>query len=61
MKKIPITQYLPLTRSKASRKFLNKLNSSNVSAILDLEDSAQNIFDKDATTDVVKKALEFTN
>ena len=49
MKKNPITQYLPLTRPKASRRFLNKLNSSNVSAILDLEDSAQNIFDFEET------------
>ena len=49
MKKIPIIQYLPLTRPKASRRLLNKLESSNVASILDLEDSAQNIFDFEAT------------
>ena len=49
MKKIPIIQYLPLTRPKASRRLLKKLDSSNVASILDLEDSAQDIFDFEKT------------
>jgi len=49
MKKIPVIQYLPLTRPKASRRLLNKLDSFNVATILDLEDSAQNIFDFEET------------
>ena len=46
MNKIPIIQYLPLTRPKAVKLYVKKLNKSNVMTILDLEDSAQNIFDK---------------
>jgi citrate lyase beta subunit len=49
MKKIPIIQYLPLTRPKASRRLLKTFEIQNIGAILDLEDSAQNIFDYDET------------
>ena len=45
----PIIQYLPLTRSKASRRFLNRLNKKGVHVILDLEDSAQDPFDIEET------------
>lgn len=44
MNPIPIIQYLPLTRPKATERFAKKLNKSNVMVILDLEDSAQNPF-----------------
>jgi len=44
MNKIPIIQYLPLTRPKAVKLYVKKLNKSNVMTILDLEDSAQNPF-----------------
>lgn len=45
----PIIQYLPLTRARATRRFLNKLNYKNIHAILDLEDSAQDPFDIEET------------
>jgi citrate lyase beta subunit len=44
MNKIPIMQYFPLTRSKATERYTKTLNKSNVMVILDLEDSAQNPF-----------------
>jgi len=53
---LPIIQYLPLTRARATRKFLNKLNNKNVHAILDLEDSAQDPFDFDGTRELKKNA-----
>ena len=49
MKKIPIIQYLPLTRPKATKLFTKKLNNSNVMVILDLEDSAQDPFSNNET------------
>lgn len=45
----PIIQYLPLTRSKASRRFFGRLNKKGVHVILDLEDSAQDPFDIEKT------------
>jgi len=45
----PIIQYLPLTRPRASRRFLNKLSRNNVHCILDLEDSAQDPFNMKVT------------
>lgn len=44
MNQIPIIQYLPLTRPKATKLFTKKLNNANVMVILDLEDSAQDPF-----------------
>jgi hypothetical protein len=44
MNKIPIIQYLPLTRPKATERYTRALNKSDVMVILDLEDSAQNPF-----------------
>jgi len=51
-----IIQYLPLTRARATRKFLNKLNHKNINAILDLEDSAQDPFDLEETRRLKKEA-----
>ena len=58
MKKIPIIQYLPLTRPKASRRLLKNFNPLNIGVILDLEDSAQNIFDYNQTCILKKEARE---
>ena len=49
MNTIPIIQYLPLTRPKATERYTKTLNKSNVMVILDLEDSAQNPFDINET------------
>ena len=49
MQKIPLIQYLPLTRPKAAKLFLKKLHKANVMSILDLEDSAQDPFSKSKT------------
>jgi citrate lyase beta subunit len=49
MKNIPIIQYLPLTRARASLKFFKKLSDNNIHTILDLEDSAQDPFDENNT------------
>lgn len=49
MKKIPLIQYLPLTRPKAAKLFLKKLNKAKVMSILDLEDSAQDPFSRSRT------------
>ncbi len=49
MKKIPLIQYLPLTRPKAAKLFLKKLHKAKVMSILDLEDSAQDPFSKSKT------------
>jgi len=44
MNKIPVIQYLPLTRPKATKLFTKRLNNLNIMVILDLEDSAQDPF-----------------
>ena len=49
MKTIPIIQYLPLTRPKAVKLFLKRLDNANVMSILDLEDSAQDPFSNHET------------
>ena len=54
MNKIQRIQYLPLTRPLACLSLLKKLNKSSASSILDLEDSAQDIFDI-KETDSLKK------
>jgi citrate lyase beta subunit len=45
-------QYLSLVRYKSIKKFLK---NNNVQVILDMEDSAQNIFDKKLTVELKKK------
>ena len=45
MHKISIIQYLPLTRPKATMRFIKKLDAAGIMSILDLEDSAQDPFD----------------
>ena len=52
MQKIPLIQYLPLTRPKAAKLFLKKLHKADVMSILDLEDSAQDPFSKSRTADL---------
>jgi len=54
-------QYLALTRYKSLKLFINKLSNRNVSVILDLEDSAQNIFDKNQTEILKKQSIEGLN
>ena len=54
----PIIQYLPLTRARATRRFLNKLDKKNIHTILDLEDSAQDPFDIEKTRVLKKEARE---
>ena len=53
-----IIQYLPLTRARATRRFLNKLDKNSVQAILDLEDSAQDPFDIKRTNVLKKEARD---
>jgi citrate lyase beta subunit len=54
MKEIPIIQYLPLTRARASLKVFKKLDFNNVHVIFDLEDSAQDPFSRN-NTNLLKK------
>jgi hypothetical protein len=49
-------QYLSLVRYKSIKKFLK---NNNVQVILDMEDSAQNIFDKKLTVELKKKYRYF--
>ena len=49
MRDLNIIQYLPLTHPRATLRFVKKLNAAGVMTILDLEDSAQDPFDKDIT------------
>jgi len=49
---------MPLTRPKATRRFLNRLNSKNIHAILDLEDSAQDPFDLEITKTLKQEARD---
>ena len=46
---VQLIQYLPLTRPRATLKFLKSLNTRGINCILDLEDSAQDAFDVDKT------------
>jgi citrate lyase beta subunit len=52
MKNINVIQYLPLTHPRATLRFVKKLSAAGVMSILDLEDSAQDPFDKDKTRDL---------
>ena len=56
MQKIPLIQYLPLTRPKAAKLFLKKLHKAGVMSILDLEDSAQDPFSKIKTIELKSSA-----
>ena len=47
MFKNKIIQYLSLTRYKPLKKIINNLNNHNISIILDMEDSAQDLFNLD--------------
>jgi|TARA_B110000438_G_scaffold117127_1_gene114475 citrate lyase beta subunit len=49
---INVIQYLPLTHPRATLRFVKKLSAAGVMSILDLEDSAQDPFDKDKTRDL---------
>ena len=49
MRDLNIIQYLPLTHPRATLRFVKRLNAAGVMTILDLEDSAQDPFDKDIT------------
>ena len=52
MNNINVIQYLPLTHPRATLRFVKKLSAAGVMSILDLEDSAQDPFDKDKTRDL---------
>lgn len=52
MKEVCIIQYLPLTHPRATLRLVKKLGAVGVMTILDLEDSAQDPFNKDITRDL---------
>jgi citrate lyase beta subunit len=52
MNDIKVIQYLPLTHPRATLRLVKRLNAAGVMSILDLEDSAQDPFDKDKTRDL---------
>ena len=52
MRNINVIQYLPLTHPRATLRFVKRLDAAGVMSILDLEDSAQDPFDKDKTRDL---------
>ena len=52
MKDTKIIQYLPLTHPRATLRFVKRLNAAGIMSILDLEDSAQDPFDKNATREL---------
>lgn len=58
MKEIKVIQYLPLTHPRATLRFVKRLDSKGVMTILDLEDSAQDPFDKIKTRDLKIGARE---
>ncbi len=55
---ITLIQYLPLTRPLASYALTKKLFSKNRNVILDLEDSAQDIFDSKHNLELKKIARD---
>ena len=55
---ITLIQYLPLTRPLASYALTKKLFSKNRNVILDLEDSAQDIFDSKYNLELKKIARD---
>jgi len=52
MNDIKIIQYLPLTHPRATLKFVKRLDAKGIMTILDLEDSAQDPFDKNKSRDL---------
>ena len=56
MTRMPVIQYLPLTRPRASARLAKKLAGSGVMSILDLEDSAQDPFDIGVTHELKREA-----
>ncbi len=65
MSNLKVIQYLPLTHPRATLRFVKRLDAAGVMSILDLEDSAQDPFDKDKTRDLKvnarKNFLELVN
>jgi len=65
MSNIKVIQYLPLTHPRATLRFVKRLDAAGVMSILDLEDSAQDPFNKDKTRDLKVSArnnfLELVN
>jgi len=53
-----IMQYLPLTKARASYRILKKLDRNNVGTVLDLEDSAQDLFSVEKTAKLKEKARD---
>lgn len=58
MSSTPLIQYLPLVRPQSCFRYAHKLSKKNVMCILDLEDSAQNIFDQNKTKSLKKEAQD---
>jgi hypothetical protein len=56
MTKLPVIQYLPLTRPRATARLAKQLAGSGVMSILDLEDSAQDPFDIGVTRELKREA-----
>lgn len=56
MTQIPIIQYLPLTRPRATARLARELARSGIMSILDLEDSAQDPFDIVVTRELKQEA-----
>ena len=56
MTQIPIIQYLPLTRPRATARLAREFARSGIMSILDLEDSAQDPFDMVVTRELKKEA-----
>ena len=58
MKNFKIIQYLPLVRPRAIKRLIPQFSNRKINLILDLEDSAQDIFDNAKTHFLKKKSRE---
>ena len=58
MNSLKIIQYLPLVRPRAIKKLIPLFSKKKINLILDLEDSAQDIFDIKKTNLLKKKSRE---
>ena len=58
MKNINIFLYICLVRYKALNHILKKFKQHNISLILDMEDSAQDLFDRENTINLKKQSRE---
>ncbi len=58
MKNINIFLYICLVRHKALNHILKKFKQHNISLILDMEDSAQDLFDRENTINLKKQSRE---